>query len=345
MKNSIWVSTAALAATLGGAAPALADHQVVYAPRTEAYADSAAHQGPYVAWSNSHYMNGVLDPDSHTQPGGWIDGGGSVAQTWAQSSIDGGSNSGQFLHNDAFAAANLATGTLKATTASTGPSNFGSPLGFAGARIDDTIFFTNNSGSAVTVSFTYSFDGMMIDPYGGNPGGSVALNLACGGGSACFNDAGDRIIYATGPTLSPNDYWQYFWTTTGSCFGENIYCGQGAAPYFEWGLNHPNTDGIVDGFIRTSLIIPTGETSIGVKGTLNLDCRNSTSCDFGHTGLFRFDSLPDGLSLSSASGLFLTNIAPPAVPEPASWALMISGFGLVGAACRQRRTRAAIIRA
>ena len=337
--RSIAVASTGLALAFGSSA-ALAEHSVVYAPRTEALASSATHQGPNVAGSNSHYVNGVLDSSgSFTSPGGLISGGGSVAQTFAQSSQNGGTNYGDPLHNDAYAAADLANGTLKATTASTGPDNFGSPLGSATARLDETIFFKNSSGHALTVSFTYSFDGVMVNPDaagGANPGGSVALALSCGGGStACDNGSGDRITFANGPTRSPEDIWQYFWSTTSSCFGENIYCGQGAAPYFESGLNHPNADGIVDGFISTSFLIPTGETAIGIRGTLNLDCRGASSCDFGHTGLFRFGDLPSGLTFSSASGVFLSDTGPAGVPEPAAWAMMVGGFGLLGATMRR----------
>jgi hypothetical protein len=79
--------------------------------------------------------------------------------------------------------------------------------------------------------------------------------------------------------------------------------------------------------------------------------------DFGHTlrwlGVSRiqyqdengawFDA-PDGykLTLTSADGQFdYWNAAGPnpfttAVPEPASWAMMIAGFGLAGAAARRR---------
>ncbi|MGL4541450.1 MAG: PEPxxWA-CTERM sorting domain-containing protein, partial [Polymorphobacter sp.] len=37
----------------------------------------------------------------------------------------------------------------------------------------------------------------------------------------------------------------------------------------------------------------------------------------------------------------LDNVSVTAVPEPASWALLIGGFGLVGSALRRARKRAA----
>ena len=45
---------------------------------------------------------------------------------------------------------------------------------------------------------------------------------------------------------------------------------------------------------------------------------------------------------ASAGGAFafggaILNAAPPAVPEPASWAMMVGGFGLIGGGLRQRR--------
>jgi hypothetical protein len=111
------ISVAAGAVAIASAAPATAGHQIVYGPRTDAQANSATHQGPNVAGSLSHYVNGAFDPGSFVGPGGTIAGCGSVALTWAQSSQDGGSNGGAFLHNDAYAAADLAKGILKGTTA------------------------------------------------------------------------------------------------------------------------------------------------------------------------------------------------------------------------------------
>jgi hypothetical protein len=45
-------------------------------------------------------------------------------------------------------------------------------------------------------------------------------------------------------------------------------------------------------------------------------------------------SVPNGVTYTSASGVFLTNAA---VPEPASWAMLLVGLGGLGAALRGRR--------
>jgi len=47
---------------------------------------------------------------------------------------------------------------------------------------------------------------------------------------------------------------------------------------------------------------------------------------------------PSASGVRSATSLVVTRL-PPAIPEPATWALMLAGFGLVGAALRGRRLR------
>lgn len=252
MNTRLFASAAAVAA-IACATPAFAGHIVVYGPRTDAFAASQTHQGPNVIGSSSHYVNGAIDAGgTYAGNAGTTAGGGSTAQTWAQTTQNGGTNSGQPLYNGAYASADLTNGFLKATTQSTGPNNFGSPLGFASSRLDDTIFFTNNSGSTQTISFIYRFDGKLFDPAAGNPGGNVSLGLSCGGNSgACYNGAngtGQAITFADssgnplslyGGIRSPEDNWNYYFSTNSSCFGENIYCGQYSSSLWEYGLTHP----------------------------------------------------------------------------------------------------------
>jgi hypothetical protein len=48
----------------------------------------------------------------------------------------------------------------------------------------------------------------------------------------------------------------------------------------------------------------------------------------------------DGMAIDDLSMTLTTTAAPGAVPEPASWAMMLGGFGLIGGALRRRRTLA-----
>ncbi len=70
----------------------------------------------------------------------------------------------------------------------------------------------------------------------------------------------------------------------------------------------------------------------------NLLCDRGYTCDFSNTAKFAL-SLPPGVTFTSDSGVFLT--APTgAVPESASWILMVLGVGLLGATLRGRRASA-----
>ena len=72
--------------------------------------------------------------------------------------------------------------------------------------------------------------------------------------------------------------------------------------------------------------------------TLSFSINDQTYGTFSGAGLGVFDLLTfDGLN--GGGGFALDNVTlNGAVPEPASWALMIGGFGLVGASLRRRRT-------
>jgi len=59
--------------------------------------------------------------------------------------------------------------------------------------------------------------------------------------------------------------------------------------------------------------------------------------DFGTTGA-NYLTLDDPQGWSNAA-LYTTGTRPPAVPEPATWAMMLVGFGAAGAAMRRSRRR------
>ncbi len=62
----------------------------------------------------------------------------------------------------------------------------------------------------------------------------------------------------------------------------------------------------------------------------------------GRTVTYHLDSIQHDITFSSSGIAFeFDNLAVAGVPEPASWALMIGGFGLAGASLRRRRAATA----
>lgn len=337
MRN-LGVSVLALGISALSCGVAHAAHTVVYGPTVESYVAASAPGRPYGTISSIDIKNGVVDP-FYTQlsANGTISANGNAnavtASASEQSSIDA-----NFYTVDAFSAVNLAAGTLKSSVVQTGDAfAFNGRSGFVQSSLQDTLYFTNTTGGALIANLTYTFDGVASLGTDHSPSGSLGFNVSCLG-FACFNEANTPILLAGSTYRAADAAMYYMFGRTGnsisSCFGENIYCGDGSAPFFTTHLDQPDANGLISGFITTQLIIPVGTTSLGIRGILNLDCRGGASCGFGHTGKFGFDALPDGLSFSSASGVFLTEAN--AVPEPASWAMMIAGFGFVGAAMRRR---------
>ena len=74
--------------------------------------------------------------------------------------------------------------------------------------------------------------------------------------------------------------------------------------------------------------------TFGVEMTLGTAAGLGEVSDFYHTGGLQIQA-QRGVTFTSGSGVFLTAGG---VPEPATWAMMIIGFGIIGAVSRQRRT-------
>ena len=80
--------------------------------------------------------------------------------------------------------------------------------------------------------------------------------------------------------------------------------------------------------------------SVDVPFRLNITafCRYGAACDLT-TGLAL--TAPSGVSFTSDSGAFLKGVGPVGgVPEPATWAMAVLGFGVVGVAARRKRRMA-----
>ncbi|HEX8447466.1 MAG TPA: PEPxxWA-CTERM sorting domain-containing protein [Sphingomonas sp.] len=74
--------------------------------------------------------------------------------------------------------------------------------------------------------------------------------------------------------------------------------------------------------------------SLPVFASMELQAHNGQIADFSNTAAIGL-RLPGNVSFTTASGLFLSAAA---VPEPAGWAMLILGFGLIGATLRRPRT-------
>jgi MYXO-CTERM domain-containing protein len=284
-------------------------------------------------------VNGVLDP-IYTYIQGPVASFSSNTLVPGATTVDARAGaSGAFappvigMVSSAQAYASLDQGTLRSAVVQAGPASFGYPLGQASSQLRDTLLFTNNSGAAVTLSFSYDFEGLIADPHGSsNRGGEARLYLTnC---ALCSNAAGEPIRFATGPQNPASLLLAATFDIRGigsfTNFGTPLPLGPSANVTVLRGPADGN-GGAVEGRIAVSLLIPTGLTSLGIGADLDVDCRSGSSCLFGNSASFSFGALPTGLAMSSASGVFLT--AP--VPEPQTWLMWAAGL-LALASLRRR---------
>ena len=269
--------------------------------------------------------------------GGVFDAGPAVpgaTEVWATTaSVTGGSSAGSL------ASASLDRGELKAKTTMVSLP-FETASASARADISDSIFFTNTSGGLLPVTLTMSVDGSFAGaltrsdlrsriflgttPSGCNGFGGCITPLSSGLGSIQTELLGETSLG------SPFQFREFL----SGQINENIdHWNLGLGP------DHNGTSQF-DYFKSITLYVPAGQTTLNLQGELSIFCIGTGVCGFDNTAALRFAVLPDGLSFSSQSGAFLTGLGgnpAPGIPEPASWAMLIAGFGLVGARIRRRR--------
>lgn len=209
-------------------------------------------------------------------------------------------------------------GTIKTFLAFSGQDVTGSDFGQAAGVFGDRVTFTAGQGS--TINFGINFDGLI---YGGDdePGldsnfqiGVIAnlrvFDPSAGATSANFAALGGALVSDT-LNLDFSNPGTSFYHELNESLGGNLITNGGVNSY--------------DVFV-----------SFSIFSAMNGHPAN-VYMDFLNTATFGIAADP-GVTYTSQSGLLGSDITPAGVvPEPATWALMILGFGAVGATVRRRR--------
>lgn len=218
----------------------------------------------------------------------------------------------------------LGAGTIKTFLQMNGPSDV-----FAGATgiMGDQIRYTGSSEEAVSFYFDYDSFITADQQFTGAPEEFETRYL---GVEAHF------AIYEAGSGAT----WDN-WTLFGTNSDKALF-----VDYEQTTFQHQpeNFSEFFSGSLGTSLFLTSGKSYdifaafnlIAVPGTLT----GSLTMDSLNTSTIGFDA-PGG-TFTSQSGQFLGLAQTAAVPEPATWAMLIAGFGLAGAALR-RRTALSIV--
>ena len=214
------------------------------------------------------------------------------------------------LSSSAAARASLETGQLGAEV-TTGYRH--SDAAFAALNDTLTFAFPGANGSTITnVGVTFTLDGTISAESGT---AEISDLLYFGNGNARVVHTKYGVEYGGGlvTRLFQSGWVSYEWgsTTTGLTTFSGIYALTGAAPV------------------------------VGIGGRLYANAQSGGQSLYNHTSQLGL-TLPSGASYTSASGTFLSALSGGVggVPEPATWAMMILGFGFVGSAMRRRRSSA-----
>jgi hypothetical protein len=234
----------------------------------------------------------------------------------------------------AYAGANLANGSLHVTAAGTYDGVYQGEDYYSGggaqAAVYDTLTFNvagANASTVTDITMTLQIDGSASSSRSADYGSqSMGMNYTFSLGDTNFNQHGS---------------WNPQTGGTGDLGPTPVYVDGISTDDGDGHLTLVGIDQIADTPEDTRLQVTyqlTGSSiTAGVFDGLSLGCQDGVTCDWLNTSSISFQ-LPTGVTLSSASGDFLTA---PGVPEPAAWTLMLIGAGAVGGSLRGRRGRTA----
>jgi hypothetical protein len=215
----------------------------------------------------------------------------------------------------------LADGTIKTYLSRTGPSD-----AFTGATgvMGDVIRYTGPSDVAVSFKYDFNVDISVDQEFLDIPPGfdarhiSIAAYFAvfeAGTGAnwaewTVFSDYADAALYNDYASQSFTDEPSNFFTTYSGSLGTDLFLESGKSYEIYSAFN---------------LLVTPGS----MPGTITLDSLHTSTIGI---------TPPAGSLITSQSGQFLGFALTPAaaVPEPATWAMLIVGFGVIGAASRRR---------
>jgi hypothetical protein len=202
----------------------------------------------------------------------------------------------------------------------------------AGAVTVTSLAGAPDPGPAPDQSIVVSFDGPAAAGYSWSGGlatscatinGAAMPAIGVGGNSSCFGYVSSRINVNNATLSTPNlssisFYWgsidTYNFVDVLGAGGATIFSFAGSAlPPSNGNQGQPATNR------RVNVIAGPGEVITGLR------LRSEGVA-------FEFDSFAAAEVINPGGG---------AVPEPATWAMLLAGFGLVGVSARRRRTLAA----
>jgi hypothetical protein len=157
--------------------------------------------------------------------------------------------------------------------------------------------------------------------------------LSCNWGTSADAWFYDKITLQADESHDPGDPVSWSWSVEGETRRGKWWSGSSATSRFYVGTNPEGwrTAITLDAKnssreIASTFLVPAAGQSlvVYVYGSLSVFAEGGAVADFSHTARFNW-ALPEGVTVTSASGQFMTS----AVPEPTSAALMLAGLAVL----------------